>query len=487
MKILFLASESHPYVTTGGLAGVVGSLPKALARAGHDVRICIPLYSRIDRSRFGIAFRQALCVHMGGAEVWCGLHECDHAPGVTTWFIDHAAMFGRPGIYDQNGWAYHDNNGRFAFHCKAALQACKDTGWIPDVLHAHDWQAAPGVAFRKTWDAWGSPLSGTACVLTLHNLAYQGQGQAGDMAWMGFGPEHFTPEIFEDHGGINLLKGGIHFADAITTVSPTYAREIQGPIGGQGLHEILSRRTHDLFGILNGIDERHYDPGTDASIAAPFSADDLAGRHECRRSLQRELGLAEDDTRCIVSIVSRIAPGKGFDLIEPVLERAMREMHIQFVLVGSGDPRYENWVGDLQRRHPGRVGNWIGYREDLAHKVYAGSDLYLMPSLYEPCGLSQMYAMRYGTLPVVRRTGGLADTVWNYDERDGGGDGFVFDDYRIDALYYTLGWAVSTFFDRPAHFDTMRRRVMRRDFSWDASVARYEDVYRHALGKIGRT
>lgn len=486
MKILFLASESHPYVTTGGLAGVVGSLPKALARAGHDVRICIPLYARIDRPRFGIAFLQALCVHMGGAEVWCGLHESEHSPGVKAWFIDHAAMFGRPGIYDQNGWAYHDNNGRFAFHSKAALQACKDTGWIPDILHAHDWQAAPGVAFRKTWDAWGSPLSQTACVLTLHNLAYQGQGHAGDMAWMGFGPEHFTPEIFEDHGGINLLKGGIHFADAITTVSPTYAGEIQGPIGGQGLHEVLSKRSRDLFGILNGIDEAHYDPSSDPFIAAPFSGQDLSGRLECRRSLQRELGLWEDDTRCIASVVSRIAPGKGFDLVEPVIERAMREMHLQFVLVGSGDPRYEHWVGDLQRRYPGRVGSWIGYREDLAHKVYAGSDLYLMPSLFEPCGLSQMYAMRYGTLPVVRRTGGLADTVWNYIEADGGGDGFVFDDYRADSFYYTLGWAVSTYFDRREHFEGMRRRVMARDFSWDASVPRYEDVYRHALAKIGR-
>jgi len=192
----------------------------------------------------------------------------------------------------------------------------------------------------------------------------------------------------------------------------------------------------------------------------------------------------EDDSRCIVSIVSRLAPGKGLDLLEPAIERAMREMHIQFVLVGSGDPHYEWWVGDLQRRYPGRVGNWVGYREDLAHLVYAGSDLYMMPSLFEPCGLSQMYAMRYGTLPVVRRTGGLADTVWNYVESDGGGDGFLFDDYRVDSLYFTLGWAVSTFFDRHAHFETMRRRVMSRDFSWDASVPRFEEVYRHALRKV---
>lgn len=485
MKILFVASESHPYVTTGGLAGVVGSLPKALSRAGHDVRICIPLYARIDRARHGIGFRQTVCVHMGTGEVWCGLHESDHGQGVKTWFVDHAAMFGRPGIYDEGGQPYHDNNGRFAFLCKASLQACKDTGWIPDVVHAHDWQAAPAMAFRKTWDAWNSPLDRTACVLTLHNIAYQGQGDKGVMAWMGMGPEQFTPERFEDHGGINLLKAGIHFADAVTTVSPTYAREIQQPVGGQGLHEYLRRREGDLFGILNGIDPEIYDPRSDKFIPESFSALDLQGRLACRRELQKTMALHADDSSCIVSVVSRLAPGKGFDLLEPVLERAMKEMHIQFVLVGSGDPHYEWWVGDLQRRFPGRVGNWIGYREDLAHLVYAGSDLYLMPSLFEPCGLSQMYAMRYGTLPVVRRTGGLADTVWNYIEHDGGGDGFVFDDYRADSFYYTLGWAVSTYFDRPAHFDAMRRRVMARDFSWDAAVPRYEDVYRHAIAKAG--
>ncbi|HOX51281.1 MAG TPA: glycogen synthase [Fibrobacteria bacterium] len=484
MKILFVASESHPYVTTGGLAGVVGSLPKALARLGHEVRICIPLYSRIDRQRHGVEYRQNLCVHMGTGEVWCGLHEADHGDGVRAWFIDHGDMFGRPGVYDQDGQPYLDNNGRFAFLGKAALQACKDTGWIPDVLHAHDWQGAPAIAFRKTWDSVLSPLSATATVLTIHNLAYQGQGDKSVMHWMGMGPEHFTAEKFEDHGGVNLLKAGVHFADAITTVSPTYAHEIQGEIGGQGLHAPLRRRSGDLFGILNGIDPELYDPSADKFLPATFSPADLSGRAACRLELQRRMGLAEDPTACIVSVVSRLAPGKGFELIEPAMERAIGGMHIQFVLVGSGNRHYEWWVGDLQRRHPGRVGNWIGYREDLAHLVYAGSDLYLMPSLFEPCGLSQMYAMRYGTLPVVRRTGGLADTVWNYIEHDGGGDGFVFDDYRVDSLYYTLGWAVSTYFDRPDHFLTMRRRVMGRDFSWETSARHYVDAYHHALAKV---
>jgi starch synthase len=197
-------------------------------------------------------------------------------------------MFGRSGIYDEGGRSYHDNNGRFAFHCKAALQACKDTGWIPDILHAHDWQGAPAMAFRKTWDAWGSPLERTACVLTLHNLAYQGQGERGVLSWMGMGPEHYTPDVFEDHGGVNLLKAGIHFADAITTVSPTYAREIQGPVGGQGLHEYLTRRSGDLFGILNGIDTDAYDPSTDRHLPYRFSAADLSSRWECRRELQRQ-------------------------------------------------------------------------------------------------------------------------------------------------------------------------------------------------------
>ena len=255
-------------------------------------------------------------------------------------------------------------------------------------------------------------------------------------------------------------------------------------MGGKGLHEQLRKRSWDLFGILNGIDPELYDPRSDVFLPAQFSPDDLSGRAACRLELQRQMGLREEPDACIISVVSRLAPGKGFELIEPAMERAIGGMHVQFVLVGSGNPHYEWWVGDLQKRHPGRVGNWIGYREDLAHLVYAGSDLYLMPSLFEPCGLSQMYAMRYGTLPVVRRTGGLADTVWNYIEHDGGGDGFVFEDYRVDSLYYTLGWAVSTYFDRPDHFQTMRRRVMARDFSWEASARHYEDAYRHALAKV---
>jgi starch synthase len=484
MKILFVSSESHPYVSTGGLAGVVGSLPKALSRAGHEVRILLPLYARIDRHRHGIQPLQTLCVHMGTGEVWAALHQCDHGDGVKALFLERDDMFGRPGIYDEKGHSYLDNLGRFAFLCKAALQTCKDTGWIPDVIHAHDWQGAAAPALRKTWDAYLSPLSQTASVLTIHNLAYQGVGDKGVLKWMGIGPEHNTPEKFEDHGRVNFLKAGIHFADAITTVSPTYAQEIRSSPGGQGLAMYLNDRRADLFGILNGIDADLYDPSTDRHIPSTFSASDLGGRLACRRELQRRLGLFEDDSRCIVAMVSRFAPGKGFDLIEGMLERAARGMHVQFAFLGSGDPHVEWWLGEMQRKHPGIVGNWVGYHEDLAHVLYAGSDLYLMPSLFEPCGLSQMYAMRYGSLPVVRRTGGLADTVWNYQEWDGGGDGFVFDDYLPESLYFTLGWAVSTYFDRRHHFDAMRKRVMSRDFGWDASVSRYEEVYRHALAKV---
>jgi len=484
MKILFVSSESHPYISTGGLAGVVGSLPKALSRAGHEVRIAIPLYARIDRVRHGIQPMHPLCVHMGTGEVWAALHQCDHGDGVKAIFVERDDMFGRPGIYDEKGHSYLDNLGRFAFLCKAALQACKDTGWIPDVVHSHDWQGAAAPALRKTWDAYLSPLAHTASVLTIHNLAYQGVGDKGVLQWMGIGPEHNTPDKFEDHGRVNFLKAGIHFADAITTVSPTYANEIRTPPGGQGLAMFLNDRRPDLFGILNGIDADLYDPSTDRNIPSTFSAENLDGRLACRRELQARLGLFQDDSRCIVAMVSRFAPGKGFDLIEAMLERAVRDMHVQFAFLGSGDPHVEWWLGEMQRKHPGIVGNWVGYHEDLAHVLYAGSDLYLMPSLFEPCGLSQMYAMRYGSLPVVRRTGGLADTVWNYQEWDGGGDGFVFDDYRPESLYYTLGWAVSTFFDRPQHFQAMRRRVMSRDFGWDASVARYEEVYRHALSKV---
>ncbi len=485
MKILFVASESHPYVTTGGLAGVVGSLAKALSRAGHEVRICIPLYAVIDRRRFGIQSLQTMCVHMGTGEVWCALHQCDHGDGVKALFIERDDLFGRAGIYDEKGQSYFDNLGRFAFHCKAALQSCKDTQWIPDIIHSHDWQGAATAVFRKTWEAFLSPLSQSASVLTIHNLAYQGVGEKGVLDWMGIGPEHFVPDVLEDHGQVNFLKAAIHFSEAITTVSPTYANEIRTPAGGQGLAPYLSQKGEDLYGILNGIDADVYDPASDKHLPQTFSVNKMDGRKSCRRELQRRMGVSEDDSRCIVAMVSRFAPGKGLDLIEGMLERAIQEMHLQVVFLGSGDPHVQWWLGEMQRKHPGIVGNWIGYHEDLAHILYAGSDLYLMPSLFEPCGLSQMYAMRYGSLPVVRRTGGLTDTVRNYQEWDGGGDGFVFDDYRPESLYYTLGWAVSTFFDRPHHFQAMRRRVMERDFSWDADVRKYEEVYRHAIAKLG--
>ena len=484
MKILFVSSECSPYASCGGLGGVVGTLPKALSRAGHEVKICLPLYRQIDRGRFGIEAQGPHCVHMGTGEIWCGRAGCDHGDGVEAWFVEHAEMFGREGVYDGEGRPYNDNLGRFAFLSKAALQFCKDTGWIPDVIHAHDWPTAPAVVFRKTWDAWYSPLERTAMVLTIHNIGYQGTGDKGVLDFMGIGPEHYTADKFEDYGGVNFLKAGIHFADAITTVSPTHSWEIRTPEGGKGLAPYLNARGNDLFGILNGIDYRDYDPSTDRRIAACYDSKDLSRKAFCKAALQSRMGLWQDPNRCLIGFVSRFASGKGLDLIQGTLERALKEMHIQAVFLGSGDPRFHEYLADLQARYPGQIANWIGYDEDLAHQIYAGSDLYLMPSGYEPCGLSQLYAMRYGALPVARRTGGLTDTVWNYQEWDGGGTGFLFDDYRAESLYYTLGWAVSTYFDRRGHFETMQKRAMEPVFSWERAVPEYEKVYQHALSHV---
>jgi starch synthase len=246
----------------------------------------------------------------------------------------------------------------------------------------------------------------------------------------------------------------------------------------------LNDRGGDLFGILNGIDYRDFDSTTDKFLPAHFSAEDLSGKAECKRALQERMGLWQDPSRCMIGLVSRFVSGKGLDLVQGMMERALTEMHVQAVFLGSGDPAFHQYLADLQARFPGRVANWIGYDEGLAHQIYAGSDLYLMPSGYEPCGLSQLYAMRYGSLPVVRRTGGLADTVWNYQEWDGGGDGFVFEEYRAESLYYTLGWAVSTFFDRKHHFAAMQRRAMQPTFSWERTVPEYEKVYEHALKRV---
>jgi starch synthase len=488
MRVLFIASECTPYAKTGGLGDVVAGLAKALRQFGHDARVLIPLYSQIDRAKQGIKHATGACVHMGGTtEHWVGVYKAMLDDIVPVWFLEYDSYFGRPGIYDGPLGHYQDNAYRFALLSKAALQICKDQQWIPHVMHGHDWPGALVPVFLKTWDRVLSPLSDTASVLTIHNIGYPGVYDAGILPYLGLGPEYFVPDIFEDHGKANLLKAGIHFADALTTVSPTHAREILDPIGGMGHAPFLNNRRADLFGILNGVDYEHWNPETDRHLPARFSTKDMSGKAICKRALQEHFRLETTDKLPVFGIVSRFAHQKGTHLLREALPAALDNMLMQLVVLGNGDPDTENFFRWLRSAYPGRVGAHIGFDNRLSHLIEAGSDFFLMPSLYEPCGLNQIYSLKYGTLPVVRATGGLDDAVQNYNQATGDGAGFKFWEPSGRAFYYCIGWAVSTWFDRPQHFIKLRQQAMAQDFSWPKSAKQYVEVYKHALQRKSAT
>jgi starch synthase len=484
VKVLFVASECAPFAKTGGLADAVAGLSKALVARGHEVRVVIPLYSAIDRVRFGISADGSACVHMGeGEEQWVGVHSAMLDGVVPVWLVECDRYFGRPGYYDFAGQEYGDNGFRFALFSKAALQLCKDHNWIPDVAHVHDWPAALTSVFLKTWDRILSPLSNTGSVLTIHNIGYQGVYHGSLFPYIGIGIEHFNSDGVEDHGRVNLLKAGINYSDAITTVSPTHAHEILDPIGGHGLAPYLNHRRADLFGILNGADYEHWNPATDKLIPANFTADDLSGKALCKRELQARFGLEIRDDVPVFGIVSRFAAQKGFNLLMEALPRVLNDMNLQIAVLGSGDANTENFFHWLTATYGGRVGSYIGFSNQLAHLVEAGSDFFLMPSLYEPCGLNQIYSLKYATLPLVHATGGLDDTVENYDVHTGSGTGFKFWEASGGALYDTIGWANQTWWDRPHHIAQLRQNAMAQHFSWDDAAPHYERAYAHAIAK----
>jgi starch synthase len=477
-RIVFITSEVTPLASTGGLGDVVAGLSKALRQRGHDARIIMPLYSSIDRHRFGITFSRACCVHFGrGEEIWVGVHEAMLDGEVPVWFVDYERFFARPWIYDGGD----EDAFRFGLLSKAALQICKDCNFIPDVAHVHDWMTSPAAVFLKTWDNWLSPLSGTASVLTIHNIGYQGKFHPSVMPFYGFGADYMTPDRFEDFGMVNLLKAGIQYADMITTVSPTYAREIRGPIGGMGLDGYLNGRLDRVLGILNGVDTEIWNPATDKYLPQKYSREDLAGKAACKAELQRRFGLEVNPKLPLFGVVARFAPQKGFDLLRGSLPQALRDMVMQVVALGAGDPFIENFFRWLSGAYPGRANAHIGFSQELAHLIEAGSDFFLMPSIYEPCGLNQMYSSLYGALPIVRATGGLDDTVENYNEAAGTGTGFKFWEISDRAVYFSIGWAVSTWFDRPHHYTAMQQAGMARDFSWNSSAQKYEEVYERAI------
>ncbi len=477
-----IASEAVPYAKTGGLADVVGSLPQALQSLGHEVIVILPKYATIDYVRHGLQqSMESLGVWMGGEQEWSKVHTAENE-GVRFYFIESNKYFDRWGLYhDADYNDYLDNPRRFGFLTRAALQLCQDLRFSPDIVHVHDWQTALAPAYLKIWH-WNDAILGKAAsVLTIHNIAYQGVYNAGDLPYLGLQSSNFTSDKFEDYGRINFLKGGIVYADAVNTVSPSYANETRTPLGGMGLAPYLNNKGANYVGILNGCDYQQWNPAADPLIAAPYTIEDLTGKALNKAELQKRFLLEVNPNIPLVGAISRLAAQKGLGLLASVIEGVVRDMLVQFVVLGSGEKSLESYFGDLPARYPGRIGSFIGYNNELSHLIEAGADFFVMPSLYEPCGLNQMYSLKYGTLPIVRAVGGLEDTVQNYNEADGSGTGFKFWEPSAAALYYSLGWAVSTYFDRREHIVKMIKTGMAKDFSWKRSAKAYVALYQQAI------
>ena len=481
LKVLFVTSECAPFAKTGGLGEVIGALPNALRRRGVDVRVIMPLYAGMPWQVFE-PLEGILSVPMwfGTAHARVRLGRLPRSE-VPVYFLEHHRYFDRPHLYGPPPEAYPDNLERFAFLSRGALELVKAIGWIPDVIHAHDWQTALVPVYVDTVE-WAQPLHGSATIYTIHNLAYQGVYDGGAMFVTGLGPEHYHAREFEHFGTLNLTKAALYHSTLLTTVSPTYAREIQTGAYGCGLDGILAERGSDLFGILNGIDAEEWNPATDPYLAAHFDVHDLAGKARCKAALQREAGLPERPEVPLLALIARLVPQKGVDVLAHALDTLLG-WDVQLIMLGSGDLEAERFFASRARSRRDRFCAWFPFDDGRAHRMQAGADFFVMPSRFEPCGLSQLYAMRYGTLPIVRATGGLADTVTTYDEATGAGTGFVFHDLRPDSLADTIGWAVSTWYNRPTQIDAMRRRAMGEDHSWGRAAGEYTRLYLAAYAR----
>ncbi|MFO7167669.1 MAG: glycogen/starch synthase [Chloroflexota bacterium] len=480
LKILLMAAEMVPFAKTGGLADVMGALPKALRALGHDVRVALPRYSRIDGERFRLTrVGEPFPVPMDDETVEAALLETHvSAPGgdFPVYMVDNAHYFAREGIY-----MYDDDADRFIFFCRAALEGIRRLGWAPDVIHCHDWHTAIVPNWLKTIYRGDPFFADTACVYTIHNLAYQGIFGYRVLEIAGVDEYGFIahPDLPHLNDVVDFMGRGIYYADIVNTVSETYAEEILTPEYGEGLDPILRDRRDRLYGVLNGIDTELNNPATDPYIAAHYDATNLDGKAICKADLQREAGLPQSRTTPIISAISRLADQKGFDLIDLIIEPLLRNHDVQIVILGTGDQRYHDRLREVQARFPQQLAVFLTFNAAQAQKIYAGSDMFLMPSRSEPCGLGQMIALRYGTIPIVRTTGGLADTVRDYDPTTGEGNGFTFSSYDSMALYAAIIRALETYRHRNI-WQQLMLRGMAADHSWAASARKYVNLYRRA-------
>ena len=479
-KILFATSECVPFIKTGGLADVAGSLPKYFDKEEFDVRVMLPNYKTIDRKwKEKMVYKDSFYMNLAWRNQYVVIMEMEY-DGVTFYFIDNEYYFSGDHPYEDGAWDIE----KFAFFDKAVLSSLPVIDFRPDVIHCHDWQTGLIPVFLKDGFAENPFFQGIKSVMTIHNLKFQGAWDKQTvMDITGLSPYYFTPDKLEHFGGSNYLKGGICYADAVTTVSESYAEEIKTPFYGEGLDGLLSARSGELTGIVNGLDYNEWNPATDPFIYHHYTISNW--RREKKKNklgLQEELGLEKNDKVFMMGVVSRLTDQKGFDLIECVMEQLCAE-GTQFVILGTGDPKYENLFRHYEWKYKGRVSSNIYYNNERSHKIYAACDAFLMPSLFEPCGLSQLMSLRYGTLPIVRETGGLKDTVQPYNEYEGTGTGFSFANYNAHEMLHTVEYAKYTYYNKKREWNKIVDRAMKADFSWAVSAKKYEDIYRKLCGE----
>jgi starch synthase len=480
-NILFVSSEAVPFVKTGGLADVVGSLPRYFNKDEFDVRVIIPKYACMDSSFLpGLKFKCHFYVDLNWRRQYAGIFESEYK-GITYYFVDNEFYFAGNQPYNN---IYEDVE-KFAYFSKAVLTALPFLEYHPDVIHCNDWQTGLLPVFLHTLFGSDPFYSGIRTVFSIHNMKFQGRWRIREvMDITGLPRQIFNANELEAYGEANYLKGGVVYADAVTTVSPTYAHDITTPEGGEGLHGLMYARRNVLSGIVNGLDYEEYNPLIDPYIDIHFSGKDVAeGKRASKRKLQEGAGIAVKDDAFLIGMVSRMTDQKGFDLVAYVMEEMLSTMDVQFAVLGTGEAKYEDMFRYFQGKYPNKMHAYIGYSEERAHQIYASCDAFLMPSLFEPCGLSQMMAMRYGTVPIVRETGGLKDTVEPYNEYEQTGTGFSFRNYNAHEMLHTIRYALSVFSSDRAGWENLMKRDMEQNFSWGVSAGKYEELYRSLLEK----
>ncbi len=478
LKILFASAEVVPFAKTGGLADVAGALPKVLAAQGHDVRIIMPRYGSIDGAKFGLhTVVEPFSIPHDHDWIQIGIEQSDAIEGVPTYFIRNDYLYNRNSLYGQA-----DDDHRFVAYSRGIVESITHLNWVPDVIHCNDWHTGIVPVYLKTMYADHPDLRTIGTLYTIHNLAYQGAFPPAVMELAGLPWELFTWDKLEFWHQFNFMKSGLIYADTLSTVSETYAAEIQTPEYGERLDGVMQYRRNDLYGIINGIDYEVWNPQTDALVPARFSADDPAGKQRCKRELQNAMGLPAEPHVPVFGLISRLSSQKGLDLLDKVLPRLLTDQQMQVVVLGTGDQYYHDMLTKLASLHPNRLAVSLKFDNTLAHLIYAGSDAFLMPSHYEPCGLGQMISLAYGTVPVVRATGGLADTVHEFKQETGNGNGFSFQSYSPHALRMAIHRALKCYSD-PACWAAITQNAFQSDFSWESSAKKYVAVYEKAVAK----